>query len=606
MAAGNSPDDAGPSSDHQLTPSMVNLPDEDSDMDSREYSSQDPGLLTSSSDPAASSPSHGPAWEYSLSKHRAKKLRRAAREAQISSSLGAANSVSGTPSNVNVPSPDITRKPGPRRPRLPPLPKGDLKVVIRPTRGLALKQYPDHAISAAIVMSCQTPARVEGKYVVRPHKGSNILIVSTPHEETADEICQLTHLKLANQAHPVRAYVPFSPQTIRGVIHGLDPNNTRETLMKGLWVRDTRIKILDARILGTSTTALLTIDGPHLPRLVYHGGCEYPCHQFTLARQFCQMCMQSGHRPDVCPNPNTPVCRQCGMQNPPPTHVCEPKCGLCGGQHETGTKECPKRLKPARMLQPPPARNNAEKRPSRLDGLPKIYNNRWFYSEDSDSASRSQSRSWSGSGTRARQQQAEPPQIRTPPTPMPRKKKQQQPAQDTTKQVSWEGKGKDSPAPQTDPRIPKLQAIIKAQNAKIAEQDAKLTALMAKLEQVIKHNTAPPPATPPQQPNEVVTHQTLQRTLQDMQKTLVSSLIENVTQLFSALQAKIENIAANLTQVTATQNQHSNSIQALQTQRRKRASSCEQGPSRNRSRANSIGSDSSPPAHLVTQYGPKP
>ncbi|KAH7978976.1 hypothetical protein HPB49_007608 [Dermacentor silvarum] len=187
--------------------------------------------------------------------------------------------------------------------------------------------------------------------------------------------------------------------------------------MKGLWVRDTRIKILDARILGTSTTALLTTDGPHLPRLVYHGGCEYPWHQFRPARQFCQMCMQSGHRPDVCPNLNTP-----------------PKCGLCGGQHETGTKECPKRLKPARMLQPPPARNNAEKRPSRLDGLPKIYNNRWFYSEDSDSASRSQSRSRSGSGTRARQQQAQPPQIRTPPTPMPRKKKQQQPAQDTTKQ----------------------------------------------------------------------------------------------------------------------------------------------------------------------------
>ncbi|KAH7965604.1 hypothetical protein HPB49_008981 [Dermacentor silvarum] len=585
MAAGNSPDDAGPSSDHQLTPSMVNLPDEDSDMDSREYSSQDPGLLTSSSDPAASSPSHGPAWEYSLSKHRAKKLRRATREAQISSSLGAANSVSGTPSNVNVPSPDITRKPGARRPRLPPLPKGDLKVVIRPTRGLALKQYPNHAISAAIVMSCQTPTPVEGKYVVRPHKGSNILIVSTPHEETADEICQLTHLKLANQAHPMRAYVPFSPQTIRGVIHGLDPNNTRETLMKGLWVRDTRIKILDARILGTSTTALLTIDGPHLPRLVYHGGCEYLAT--SLGR------------------PGSSA-RCCGMQNPPPTLVCEPKCGLCGGQHETGTKECPKRLKQARMLQPPPARNNAEKRPSRLDGLPKIYNNRWFYSEDSDSVSRSQSRSRSGSGTRARQQQAQPPQIRTPPTPMPRKKKQQQPAQDTTKQVSWEGKGKDSPAPKTDPRIPKLQAIIKAQNAKIAEQDAKLTALMAKLEQVIKHNTAPPPATPPQQPNEVVTHQTLQRTLQDIEKTLVSSLIENVAQLFSALQAKIENIAANLTQVTATQNQHSNSIQALQTQRRKRASSCEQGPSRNRSRANSIGSESSPPAHLVTQYGPKP
>ncbi|KAH7971352.1 hypothetical protein HPB49_022336 [Dermacentor silvarum] len=73
---------------------------------------------------------------------------------------------------------------------------------------------------------------------------------------------------------------------------------------------------------------------------------------------------------------------------------------------------------------------------------------------------------------------------------------------------------------------------------------------MAKLEQVIKHNTAPPPATPPQQSNEVVTHQTLQQTLLDMEKTVVSSLTENVPQLFSVLQAKIENIAANLAQIT--------------------------------------------------------
>ncbi|KAH7954696.1 hypothetical protein HPB49_020984 [Dermacentor silvarum] len=244
-------------------------------MDSREYSSQDAGLVVRSC-------CELPFPRSCVGMHRAKKLRRAAREAQISSSLGAANSVSGTPSNVNVPSPDITRKPGPRRPRLPPLPKGVLKVVIQPTRCLALKQYPNYAISAAIVMSCQTPARLVGKYVVRPLKGSNILIVSTPHEETADEICQLTHLKLANQVHPVRAYVPFSPQTIRGLIHGLDPNNTRETLMKGLWVQDTRIKILNARILGTSTTALLTIDGPHLPRLVYHGSVN--THTTSLGR----------------------------------------------------------------------------------------------------------------------------------------------------------------------------------------------------------------------------------------------------------------------------------------------------------------------------------
>ncbi|KAH9360192.1 hypothetical protein HPB48_020120 [Haemaphysalis longicornis] len=81
-----------------------------------------------------------------------------------------------------------------------------------------------------------------------------------------------------------------------------------------------------------------------------------PTHQKT--HQYCSLCGELGHRPDVCPTPDRKICSSCGSGNPLPDHQCVPKCKLCGLSHETASKDCKRRLKP----NPPPRvpRNQAE------------------------------------------------------------------------------------------------------------------------------------------------------------------------------------------------------------------------------------------------------
>ncbi|KAL1424279.1 hypothetical protein MTO96_020330 [Rhipicephalus appendiculatus] len=152
--------------------------------------------------------------------------------------------------------------------------------------------------------------------------------------------------------------------------------------MAHLRVRTQGVKILQARMLGKSKTAVITFDGKVVPRFVYYGG-EEPCHLYRPTRQICYICLKLGHRSDVCPTPELRVCRQCGLCNPETGHTCVPKCVLCSEAHLTGARECKDRLKKARR----PPSHNQEKgdgrntRRSRKDGSDGKDKRRWFSSE---------------------------------------------------------------------------------------------------------------------------------------------------------------------------------------------------------------------------------
>ncbi|KAH7943068.1 hypothetical protein HPB52_004885 [Rhipicephalus sanguineus] len=112
-------------------------------------------------------------------------------------------------------------------------------------------------------------------------------------------------------------------------------------------------KILYARMLGRSTSAVITFEGPHVPFYVKVGCTLSRCRPYRKSVQYCRSCGEIGHRQDVCPNPNDDICDKCGEQNADPNnHKCELKCKLCGMPHETASRECRRRLKPA----PPPLR----------------------------------------------------------------------------------------------------------------------------------------------------------------------------------------------------------------------------------------------------------
>ncbi|KAL1475937.1 hypothetical protein MTO96_036917, partial [Rhipicephalus appendiculatus] len=266
----------------------------------------------------------------------------------------------------------------PVRRKLPPLPKSDIKVIIRPKKGLVVSNYNNHDIARAIVAACGDPHKCKDEDILtRLRHGSNIIIVSTPSEQAADAIRKLSKISIQGKIHEVNAYVAAPEGVIKGVIHGVDRGTTSEELLAHLRVRTQGVKILHARMLGHTKTAVITFDGDFVPRYVSYYGGEEPCYPYKPTKQVCKVCNRLGHRSDVCPHPENPACERCGKENPEPEHSCELQCALCGEAHLTGDTQCKKKLKPIRRHVPRPAQKNTSTTGRR----------RWFSSDkDFDSS----------------------------------------------------------------------------------------------------------------------------------------------------------------------------------------------------------------------------
>ncbi|KAL1471319.1 hypothetical protein MTO96_023726 [Rhipicephalus appendiculatus] len=273
-----------------------------------------------------------------------------------------------------------SQKMGPRGQKLPPLPKDDYKIVIRPHQGLPLKAIAAPALARAIIETCDNQFMDE-KFILRINRGSNIAILSTKYSEVAELVRKIQQLIINGRPHPVRAYVATGEEAIRGVVHGIQPNTSMETLMAHLRIRTQGVELVQARMIGNTKSAALTFYGDKLPRTVYFYGGELICHPFRATLQVCKVCREKGHRADVCPQPDKPICRLCGTHNPTTGHPCQLICASCGEAHLTGDPACSKRLKPVQLRNQTNGRSEKQL-PSQAFAMPP----RWFSSEEEEEA----------------------------------------------------------------------------------------------------------------------------------------------------------------------------------------------------------------------------
>ncbi|KAH8022734.1 hypothetical protein HPB51_002987 [Rhipicephalus microplus] len=225
-----------------------------------------------------------------------------------------------------------------------PLPKEDIKVIVRPHKGLTVKNLFGSELSMAVIEACRNCFGGES-FLRRVHLGSNIIILSTPHEQVAGRLREINQFKIRRQIHPFNAYVADQEDVLRGIIHGLPPGTTQADLMANLRIRTQGVKIERARMLGSAKSAIITFTNDVLPRCVYFMGAEAICYPYKPTVQVCKICRSTGPQTDVCPTPNANVCSKCGTCDPTQGHECALNCAICGEEHATGEKSCKKKLK---------------------------------------------------------------------------------------------------------------------------------------------------------------------------------------------------------------------------------------------------------------------
>ncbi|KAH7948601.1 hypothetical protein HPB51_028470 [Rhipicephalus microplus] len=239
-----------------------------------------------------------------------------------------------------------------RKVKLPPLPKTDFKVIIRPRDGLNISQLSTHQMARAITKACGNPDICnESNLLIRLRNRSNIVIMSKQSMETANIVQSLRSLlrslRLGAKDYAVMAYVSAPDNSCTGAIHGLDA--------------------------GTTPTELLA----HL---------------------------RPGHRADECPTPGVVVCSNCTETVIEDGQTCEQWCALCKEAHPTRAKECKERLRRPRSPRPRTKEQTAAEAQG-ADGRSRA-RKRWFsrdVSSPSRSRSASKSRSWLRSASRTHQ-----------------------------------------------------------------------------------------------------------------------------------------------------------------------------------------------------------
>ncbi|KAL1482333.1 hypothetical protein MTO96_033873 [Rhipicephalus appendiculatus] len=227
---------------------------------------------------------------------------------------------------------------------MPELPRGDIKIVLRPRGGLHVSDVTRVELSRAIAAAAEIPANEANEDVVCLNLQQNIVVVSTPKREHADRYAAVGRIDIRGTAHEVSTYEAAPHGTVKGVIRGIPLEDTAQEIQDSV-VHKHNPTALQANRIGQTRSVVIAFEGHKVPNYVRYGNLLTECTLHRKQIDVCYACGRMGHRMDVCPDPSNKLCRGCGISNPTEDHGCTPKCGLCGGNHLTADRACKARFK---------------------------------------------------------------------------------------------------------------------------------------------------------------------------------------------------------------------------------------------------------------------
>ncbi|KAH7981810.1 hypothetical protein HPB52_001165 [Rhipicephalus sanguineus] len=409
--------------------------------------------------------------------------------------------------------------------RMPDLPRGDIKIVLRPRGGLHVSDVTRVELSRAIAAAAQIPANEANEDVVCLNLQQNIVVVSTSKREHADRYAAVGRIDIRGTAHEISTYEAAPHGTVKGVIRGIPLEDTAQEIQDNV-VHKHNPTALQANRIGKTRSVVIAFEGHKVPNYVRYGNLLTECTLHRKQIDVCYACGRMGHRMDVCPDPSNELCRGCGISNPTEDHGCIPKCGLCGGNHLTADRACKARFKMPYIVRrrrwerlrakedDDAERGNREERgpaggPRRSSSKQRDRSQTPDRSSNSGGGngrqSRSRSKPRSGSGkaaaTAAGRRRIGPPRspgpvrdpgpVRSPGTSQPSTEGSPKKSETESLPLTSSQPLKSQANPQRDPsEVTELKRIIERQNAQIKEQNAQIRALMNKIETLVSNGSS--------------------------------------------------------------------------------------------------------------------
>ncbi|KAH7941362.1 hypothetical protein HPB49_012702 [Dermacentor silvarum] len=228
--------------------------------------------------------------------------------------------------------------------RMPHLPRGDYKIVIRPRGALKISEHGIVHLTAAVQDVAGIPRDEREEDIVCPNNYQNILIVSASYQEHAIEYQEVARIKIQDKFYEANAYETAPDMTAKGVIRGIPLDEGPRDITAAV-VTNKNPMVIAAKRISNTTTVIVLFEGYKVPTYVRYRAALLRCSLYRKQVDFCNQCYRLGHRGDVCPNPNNKICAGCGTANPEKDHRCQPKSQLYSEDHPTADKTCKAKFK---------------------------------------------------------------------------------------------------------------------------------------------------------------------------------------------------------------------------------------------------------------------
>ncbi|KAH7955344.1 hypothetical protein HPB52_000379 [Rhipicephalus sanguineus] len=206
--------------------------------------------------------------------------------------------------------------------KMPPLPRDDIKIVIRPRGGLNISKIGAAAVADAILAAAGISQEDLCHDTLCPNLQQNIMVASTPKRENASRNVRMKQILISGKVHELSAYETAPHSTCKGVIRNI-PLQDDPDVIDAKIVNTNNPFALAAKRIAQTGTVIVAFDGYRVPNFVRYGPVLMQCSLYRKQIDVCYACGRLGHRADVCPTPGDMICRGCVSQAPM-TSMCVP------------------------------------------------------------------------------------------------------------------------------------------------------------------------------------------------------------------------------------------------------------------------------------------
>ncbi|KAH9382566.1 hypothetical protein HPB48_011992 [Haemaphysalis longicornis] len=164
------------------------------------------------------------------------------------------------------------------------------KLILRAPGSLQLSQITPLALHRMLVLTSNLTAEEAAGMTTTVEPFKNIVVMTSNNISTIKKLLMITQITHDQTTHSVSVYAPAARETCKGVIHQVERNTDPATLMQ-LLTAPPGFNIVAARMMGGSTTAIITFEGTYIPLSVSLGGAIHRCKPHRPKAQICFKCL---------------------------------------------------------------------------------------------------------------------------------------------------------------------------------------------------------------------------------------------------------------------------------------------------------------------------